>query len=205
MAGHNWSPFLRGAGGRGISPATGALLVTAPAGAAVLLGGMAFGRLAHQTALGSFVADLALVPIAAASTRAARHAGRGCGRDGDPRQADRRQHATCPSTTAATVLRNRLLFDRDTWQRPAANAARQAPMVNADDARPRRVRRHVRGGAAPRPGRGRDGRPEPRSTTRGTGRCRARRTRQVPPSPSRGATARRGNRRTAASRAVGES
>src|SRR5439155_7799056 len=27
VAGHNWSPFLNGAGGRGISPALGALLV----------------------------------------------------------------------------------------------------------------------------------------------------------------------------------
>ena len=51
VAGHNWSPFLRGAGGRGISPATGALLVSAPTGAAVLLGGLAAGRLARQTAL----------------------------------------------------------------------------------------------------------------------------------------------------------
>ena len=29
VIGHNWSPFLRGAGGRGISPAIGALGVTA--------------------------------------------------------------------------------------------------------------------------------------------------------------------------------
>src|SRR5437660_880085 len=41
VAGHNWSPFLRGAGGRGISPAIGALLAGAPVGAAVLLGGLA--------------------------------------------------------------------------------------------------------------------------------------------------------------------
>src|SRR5437763_12803090 len=33
VAGHNWSPFLGGAGGRGISPAIGALRATAPAGA----------------------------------------------------------------------------------------------------------------------------------------------------------------------------
>lgn len=63
VAGHNWSPFLGGAGGRGISPATGALLATAPAGAAVLLGGMAAGRLAGETAIGSIVADVALVPV----------------------------------------------------------------------------------------------------------------------------------------------
>lgn len=63
VVGHNWSPFLAGAGGRGISPATGALLATAPAGAAVLLGGMAVGRLAGETAIGSIVADAALAPV----------------------------------------------------------------------------------------------------------------------------------------------
>jgi glycerol-3-phosphate acyltransferase PlsY len=62
VAGHNWSPWLRGAGGRGISPAIGALLVTAPVGAAVLLGGLVLGRLGGETALGSVVADFALVP-----------------------------------------------------------------------------------------------------------------------------------------------
>jgi glycerol-3-phosphate acyltransferase PlsY len=65
VAGHNWSPFLRGAGGRGISPAAGALLVVAPAGTAVLLGGMAVGRLLGETALGSLAADIALVPVVA--------------------------------------------------------------------------------------------------------------------------------------------
>ena len=65
VAGHNWSPFLGGAGGRGISPAIGALLVTAPAGSGVLLAGLAVGKLAGETALGSFIADLVLVPVAA--------------------------------------------------------------------------------------------------------------------------------------------
>jgi glycerol-3-phosphate acyltransferase PlsY len=65
VAGHNWSPFLRGAGGRGISPAVGALLVGAPAGAAVLLGGMVLGRLGGETAVGSLVADVVLIPLVA--------------------------------------------------------------------------------------------------------------------------------------------
>ena len=65
VAGHNWSPFLSGAGGRGISPAAGALLVVAPAGTAVLLGGMAVGKLVGETALGSLVADVVLVPVVA--------------------------------------------------------------------------------------------------------------------------------------------
>src|SRR5690242_2690211 len=62
VAGHNWSPFLGGAGGRGLSPAIGALLPRAWPGSVLLLGGMASGRLAKQTGLGSFVAQCALVP-----------------------------------------------------------------------------------------------------------------------------------------------
>jgi glycerol-3-phosphate acyltransferase PlsY len=63
VTGHNWSPFLRGSGGRGISPAIGALGVTAWPGAVLLLGGLAAGRIVRETALGSFVADAALVPV----------------------------------------------------------------------------------------------------------------------------------------------
>jgi glycerol-3-phosphate acyltransferase PlsY len=63
VSGHNWSPFLRGAGGRGISPAMGALLVTAPEGAGVLLAGVAAGRAVRQTALGAVVADAVLLPV----------------------------------------------------------------------------------------------------------------------------------------------
>lgn len=66
VSGHNWSPWLGGAGGRGISPALGALLVTAPAGTATLLAGLAGGRVAGETALGCLVADGALVPVCGA-------------------------------------------------------------------------------------------------------------------------------------------
>jgi glycerol-3-phosphate acyltransferase PlsY len=65
VAGHNWSPFLRGAGGRGISPALGALLVQAWPGTVVLLVGLIVGRLTHATGFGAFVADVALVPVTA--------------------------------------------------------------------------------------------------------------------------------------------
>jgi acyl phosphate:glycerol-3-phosphate acyltransferase len=65
VAGHNWSPFLRGAGGRGLSPTIGALLPRAWPGAVVVLGGMTLGRFARQTGLGSFVAQCALVPVLA--------------------------------------------------------------------------------------------------------------------------------------------
>lgn len=63
VVGHCWSVFLRGAGGRGISPALGALSVLAWPGALLLLVGLAIGRLVRQTGLGAFVADLALVAV----------------------------------------------------------------------------------------------------------------------------------------------
>src|SRR5436190_710092 len=63
VAGHNWSPFLGGAGGRGITAAIGAMGATAPAGSAVLLGGMTLGRIGGETAIGSLAADLLLVPV----------------------------------------------------------------------------------------------------------------------------------------------
>ncbi|MCI0687834.1 MAG: glycerol-3-phosphate acyltransferase [Sporichthyaceae bacterium] len=62
VAGHNWSPLLAGAGGRGLSPALGALTVTAPAGALILLGGVGLGRAGRQTALGALSSYLVLVP-----------------------------------------------------------------------------------------------------------------------------------------------
>jgi glycerol-3-phosphate acyltransferase PlsY len=62
VAGHNWSPFLRGAGGRGVSTAMGALWPTAPAGSGLLLAGLAVGRAVGESALGCFVAYVALVP-----------------------------------------------------------------------------------------------------------------------------------------------
>jgi glycerol-3-phosphate acyltransferase PlsY len=63
ITGHNWSPMLRGAGGRGISPALGAMLVIAPEGAVVLGAGLAGGKLLHQTGFGCLVALVALVPL----------------------------------------------------------------------------------------------------------------------------------------------
>jgi glycerol-3-phosphate acyltransferase PlsY len=65
VVGHNWSPFLRGAGGRGISPALGALLVVAWPGAVLLLAGMILGKAIGETALGALVAEVALTPVLA--------------------------------------------------------------------------------------------------------------------------------------------
>ncbi|MDE0669337.1 MAG: glycerol-3-phosphate acyltransferase, partial [bacterium] len=59
-----WSPFLRGAGGRGVSPAMGALAVVHWPGAVLLLAGLAAGRAVRQTALVSFGAILALPLLA---------------------------------------------------------------------------------------------------------------------------------------------
>jgi glycerol-3-phosphate acyltransferase PlsY len=67
VTGHNWSPFLGGAGGRGISPAVGALAVVGWPGATLLLAGLAVGRLAGETALGALAAQAGLVPVLAAT------------------------------------------------------------------------------------------------------------------------------------------
>lgn len=63
IAGHDFSPFLRGAGGRGLSPALGATLVLAPEGAAVLLAGLGAGHRVRRTSLGCFLAYLAIGPL----------------------------------------------------------------------------------------------------------------------------------------------
>lgn len=65
VAGHNWSPFLRGAGGRGISPALGAMLAWQWPGAVVLILGLAVGKLLSHTGAVSLAADVALVPVLA--------------------------------------------------------------------------------------------------------------------------------------------
>jgi glycerol-3-phosphate acyltransferase PlsY len=110
VAGHNWSPALSGAGGRGISPALGALSVTASAGTVLLLGGLAGGRLARQTGLGCLVAYAALVPVLR------RTAGPDGARVGAavlvPMLAKRLLGNG--SAASARVYARRLLFDRDT-------------------------------------------------------------------------------------------
>jgi glycerol-3-phosphate acyltransferase PlsY len=63
LVGHNWSPLLRGSGGRGLAPALGATLVLAPEGTALLGSGFGLGKLAHQTGLGSFLAMVLLGPL----------------------------------------------------------------------------------------------------------------------------------------------
>jgi len=63
ITGHNFSPFLRGAGGRGLAPALGVLLVTAPEGCGVLLAGLGVGRCFRSSGLGCLLSYLALGPV----------------------------------------------------------------------------------------------------------------------------------------------
>jgi glycerol-3-phosphate acyltransferase PlsY len=112
VAGHNWSPFLRGAGGRGISPALGALAVVGWQGSLLLLAGMTSGKLLRQAAPGTLVAQVALVPVLA----------RAKGRRGAlagaavlaPMLAKRLLGNSRPAgPTPGRVYLNRLLYDRD--------------------------------------------------------------------------------------------
>jgi glycerol-3-phosphate acyltransferase PlsY len=118
VAGHNWSPFLGGAGGRGISPALGATLVLAPEATALLLGGLVVGRLAGETGLVSLLALAATAPLLA-RRRGRRGLATGVAL-AVPMVAKRLTGNAAPGTVArrrgcrpATVLVTRLLFDRD--------------------------------------------------------------------------------------------
>jgi glycerol-3-phosphate acyltransferase PlsY len=113
VAGHDWSPFLGGAGGRGISPAIGALGAAAPAGSAILLGGMTVGRLSGETAIGSLVADVILVP-ALARTDGRRGALAGVGVVATMIAKRLAGNAPVPRADRAHTYFNRLVFDRDT-------------------------------------------------------------------------------------------
>jgi acyl phosphate:glycerol-3-phosphate acyltransferase len=63
VIGHDWSPFLRGAGGRGVAPTLGALLVNAWPGALIVGVAMLLGWATKQTGLGTFIGMVALVPV----------------------------------------------------------------------------------------------------------------------------------------------
>lgn len=63
VAGHNWSLVLGGAGGRGISPAMGSLLVTGWEGSLHLLGALAIGKALDATSLGAFAGYVTLPAV----------------------------------------------------------------------------------------------------------------------------------------------
>jgi acyl phosphate:glycerol-3-phosphate acyltransferase len=112
VAGHNWSPFLRGAGGRGLSPALGALLVVAWPGAVLLLAGMIIGSVSGETAIGALVAELALTPVLAV-THGATGALAGAA-IAIPMLVKRIAGNTRPAEPGLHPYVMRLLFDRDT-------------------------------------------------------------------------------------------
>ena len=116
VAGHNWSVFLAGSGGRGISPAMGALLVTAPVGTVVLAAGLAGGRFAGETALGCAAADAALVPVVTRTS--GRVAGRAAAAVLVPMVLKRLAGNEPPARPGVATYLARLLLDRDTWRTP---------------------------------------------------------------------------------------
>jgi glycerol-3-phosphate acyltransferase PlsY len=101
VAGHNWSPWLGGAGGRGISPAVGALLPRYWPGSAILLGGIADAVLAPILgAVGGSDGALGAVAVVA------------------PMIAKRLLGNAPPATGDRSVWWWRLLYDRDSRQKP---------------------------------------------------------------------------------------
>ncbi len=77
VAGHNWSPWLRGQGGRGISLLLGATAALAPEATVVLGLGLGVGRLRGRTGAGTLVALLCL-PALLSRTRGRRGLATGC-------------------------------------------------------------------------------------------------------------------------------
>jgi acyl phosphate:glycerol-3-phosphate acyltransferase len=125
MAGHNWSPWLRGAGGRGVAVALGALTAQAWPGTVVLAVGLASGRLARQTGLGTLVAMVVVVPVVARTHgRGAALAGAGlAGTMIAKRLAGNRP----PAEPGWSTYLHRLLFDDD----PTPGARRPVPLREA--------------------------------------------------------------------------
>jgi acyl phosphate:glycerol-3-phosphate acyltransferase len=117
VAGHDWSPFLRGAGGRGIAPALGALLANAWPGAVLLLVGLVVGKAGHQTGLGGFVAEVALAPVLALTHGSAGALAGAC--VAIPMLLKRLLGNERPREPTVRAYATRLLFDRDQIDGPA--------------------------------------------------------------------------------------
>jgi acyl phosphate:glycerol-3-phosphate acyltransferase len=109
---HNWSPWLRGAGGRGLSPSLGATLVAAPEATALIVASMVLGRLTRQSGTVTLAGALGVLPLLGWRRRwpgvglalalavpmiAKRLAGNG----------------PLPGHQRGAALRTRLLYDRD--------------------------------------------------------------------------------------------
>jgi glycerol-3-phosphate acyltransferase PlsY len=111
VAGHNWSPFLRGHGGRGIAPALGSLLVNAWPGAVLLLAFLVIGRAGRQTGLASFVAEALLAPVLAVTNGTGGAVAGGA--VAAPMLVKRVLGNARPTEPGVGVYVRRLLFDRD--------------------------------------------------------------------------------------------
>lgn len=112
VTGHNWSPFLRFSGGRGLSVAMGSLLAFAPEGSALIGAGLGIGRVAGETGLSSFAAVVSL-PLVLWRSRGRAGAAAGIFL-ALPIVAKRLAGNGRPEKAAARVYLNRLLFDSDT-------------------------------------------------------------------------------------------
>jgi glycerol-3-phosphate acyltransferase PlsY len=114
VAGHNWSPFLGGQGGRGIAPALGSLLVNAWPGAVLFLAFLVIGRAGRQTGLASFVAEALLAPVLALTNGTGGAVAGGA--VAAPMLVKRLVGNTRPAEPGVGVYVRRLLFDHDAGQ-----------------------------------------------------------------------------------------
>ena len=111
VAGHNWSPFLGGHGGRGIAPALGSLLVNAWPGAVLLLTALVLSRAVRQTGLGSFIAEAAMTPVLLVTNGTSGAVAGGA--IAAPMLVKRVVGNARPTERRPGVYLHRLLFDRD--------------------------------------------------------------------------------------------
>ncbi len=111
IVGHDWSPFLRGHGGRGVGPAIGVLLINAWPGVIVLLGCMVIARVVRQTGLGGFVGEVLLAPVLAITNGPAGALAGGA--VAVPMLVKRIAGNARPATQTWHVYAHRLLYDHD--------------------------------------------------------------------------------------------
>jgi hypothetical protein len=99
-------------------------LVSAPAGSAVLVAGLALGKVAGETAIGSFVADVVLVPVVSRLHGKAGYMAASAVLA--PIVAKRLMGNAPPGRPGASLYLNRLVLDRDTRHKPSGDQPREA-------------------------------------------------------------------------------
>lgn len=113
VVGHNWSIFLKGAGGRGISPSMGALVVNGWQGSLILLAGVALGRSIRLTSVGALASYVGLIPAMRAV--AGREKSLAAAAVVIPMLVKRMAgNAPAPSGARIETTLTRLIFDQDT-------------------------------------------------------------------------------------------